>query len=151
MPEPPTPSKLAAPTRARAKTWGPRISDTAPRSTVSTKPDAPAGSHDVATAGDVIADRYLLTEILGEGGMGAVWLARDLRLDVDVALKFIRRDVASPQTSERLLQEARAAARLGHPSIVRVFDFGQSDSGDPFMAMEVLRGELLSEVYDRKG
>src|SRR5262245_18461528 len=122
MPEPPTPSNLAVPPRARAKTWGSRIGEAGPRSMVSTKGDgAPSSStsqEGAATAGDVVADRYALTSILGEGGMGAVWLARDLRLEVDIALKFIRRDVATPQTSERLLQEARAAARLGHPSIV---------------------------------
>jgi len=100
--------------------------------------------------GDVIVNRYLLTSLLGEGGMGAVWLARDLRLDIDVALKFIHREVATEQTAERLLQEARAVARLDHPSIVRIFDFGESESGEPFMTMEVLRGELLSEVLERK-
>src|SRR6185503_8902131 len=72
--------------------------------------------------GDVIGAKYRLTRVIGEGGMGAVWLARNLTLDVDVAVKLIRREMSTPDACERLLHEARATARLGHPSIVRVFD-----------------------------
>ena len=75
-------------------------------------------------AGDVIANKYRLTKVLGEGGMGAVWLARNLALEIDVAIKLIRHDYANAEGAVRLLQEARAAARIGHPCIVRVFDFG---------------------------
>src|SRR6185503_8110919 len=142
-----TPSTRLASPRGKMKTWGSKpLESVAPRSSVAAKGDGtPSARPDAGvTAGDVVTDRYLLTEILGEGGMGAVWLARDLRLEIDIALKFLRRDVATAATSERLLQEARAVARLDHPSIVRVFDFGTSEQGDPFMAMEVLRGELLS-------
>jgi serine/threonine-protein kinase len=102
-------------------------------------------------AGDVIAGRYRLVSVLGEGGMGVVWLARNLTLDVDVAVKLLHLGSASPKMSRRLLQEARAAARLGHPSIVRMFDFGETELGEPFLVMEVLHGELLSQVMDRKG
>jgi len=113
--------------------------------------DAAAAAEDQLSPGDVVANRYLLTSVLGEGGMGAVWLARDLKLDIDVALKFIHREVATETNTERLLQEARAVARLDHASIVRIFDFGEADTGESFMAMEVLRGELFSEVLERKG
>src|SRR5262245_47508930 len=75
--------------------------------------------------GDIIAQKYRLTRLIGEGGMGAVWLARNLKLDVDVAIKLIRHEVATPETAARLLQEARAAARIGHRSIVRIFVFGE--------------------------
>src|SRR5689334_14238610 len=61
--------------------------------------------------GDIIAQKYRLVRLLGEGGMGAVWLARNLKLEVEVAVKLIRRELATPETAERLLQEARAAAR----------------------------------------
>lgn len=101
-------------------------------------------------AGDVIVKKYRLTRLIAEGGMGAVWLARNLSLDVDVAVKLIRREIARPETAQRLLQEARAAARLRHPSIVRVFDFGESERGDPFIVMEVLSGESLRDLLDRK-
>ena len=101
--------------------------------------------------GDVVGGKYRLRSVLGEGGMGAVWLARNTVLDVDVAIKLIRHGVTSPEASERLLQEARAAARLEHPSIVRIFDFGATEEGDPFIAMEVLRGESLARLIDRRG
>src|SRR5262245_33474884 len=65
----------------------------------------------VYAPGDVIASKYQLSKPLGEGGMGAVWLARNIPLDMDVALKLIRREMASPETEQRLLVEARATAR----------------------------------------
>jgi serine/threonine protein kinase len=101
-------------------------------------------------AGDVIAGKYRLTRIIGRGGMGAVWQAHNIPLDIDVAIKVIRRDRTAPEAAERLLTEARAAARLMHPAIVRVFDFGESEQGDPFIVMEMLRGESLSGILRRK-
>jgi serine/threonine-protein kinase len=101
-------------------------------------------------AGDVIAGKYRLTRIIGRGGMGAVWQAHNLPLDIDVAIKLIRRDRTAAGAAERLLTEARAAARLMHPAIVRVFDFGESEQGDPFIVMELLHGESLSAILRRK-
>ncbi|APR85827.1 Serine/threonine-protein kinase pkn3 [Minicystis rosea] len=101
-------------------------------------------------AGDVIAGKYRLTRIIGRGGMGAVWQAHNIPLDIDVAIKLIRRDRTEAGAAERLLTEARAAARLMHPSIVRVFDFGESEQGDPFIVMELLHGESLSAILRRK-
>jgi serine/threonine-protein kinase len=101
--------------------------------------------------GDIIAGKYRLTRVLGQGGMGAVWLARNLKLDVDVAIKLIRHELGTAEAAERLLQEARAAARIGHRSIVRIFDFGETELDDPFIVMEVLTGEPLRAVLERKG
>ena len=101
-------------------------------------------------AGDVIAGKYKLTRIIGRGGMGAVWRAHNIPLDIDVAIKLIRRDRTTAGAAERLLTEARAAARLMHPSIVRVFDFGESEQGDPFIVMELLHGEAFSAILRRK-
>jgi serine/threonine-protein kinase len=98
----------------------------------------------------VIAGKYRLTRVIGRGGMGSVWLAHNIPLDIDVAIKLIRRDRTAPEAPGRLLQEARAAARLHHPSIVRVFDFGESEQGDPFIVMELLHGEPLSAILRRK-
>lgn len=100
--------------------------------------------------GDVIGQKYQLVRMLGEGGMGAIWLAHNLPLDADVAIKVMRADASSPDAAGRLLTEARAAARLRHPSIVRIFDLGRTDRGEPFIVMEVLEGESLGSVLDRK-
>ncbi len=102
-------------------------------------------------AGEVIADKYRLISMIGEGGMGSVWVARNLALDVQVALKLIRSDIEAEGAAERLLTEARAAARLKHPSIVRVFDFGRTRRRDPFIVMELLTGENLGDIVQRDG
>ncbi len=98
--------------------------------------------------GDVLAGKYRLIRMLGEGGMGAVWRARSLVLDVDVAIKVLRREIASRDLAARLRREARAAARIKHGSIVRVFDFGQSEQGEPFLVMELLEGRSLADELD---
>ncbi len=114
-------------------------------------PSAPEQSGGVYRAEDVIAQKYRLIRLLGEGGMGAVWLARNLKLEVEVAIKLIRHELATAETSRRLLQEARAAARIEHVSIVRIFDFGETELGDPFIVMEVLTGESLRDVLEQRG
>jgi serine/threonine-protein kinase len=101
--------------------------------------------------GDVVAERYQLIRPLGEGGMGIVWVAHSLALDVDVAFKVIAADLAGTDAAERMAQEARAAARLGHPAMVRVMDFGITEHGDPYLVMELLHGEMLSDILERDG
>ncbi|CAN92215.1 Protein kinase [Sorangium cellulosum So ce56] len=98
----------------------------------------------------MIGGKYRLRYVLGEGGMGMVWLAHNDVLNIDVAIKFIRREVNSTEATVRLHQEARAAARIDHPSIVRVIDFGESEHRDPYIVMEVLRGEQLVEAIERR-
>ena len=83
--------------------------------------------------------------------MGEVWLARATRLDVDVAVKLVQREKATRVAAARLLKEAELAGRLSHPSIVRVFDSGETDAGDPFLVMELLRGETLAHLVERSG
>jgi serine/threonine protein kinase len=100
-------------------------------------------------AGEVIGDRYRLVREVGRGGMGVVWVAHSLVLGVDVALKLIRATGASGTTS-RMAREAHAAARLGHPALVRVFDFGWTSRGDPFLVMELVQGETLSALLERE-
>lgn len=101
-------------------------------------------------AGEVIGDRYRLVREIGSGGMGVVWVAHSLVLGVDVALKLIRASVAGPALSSRMAREAHAAARLGHPALVRVFDFGWTSRGDPFLVMELVLGETLSALLERE-
>ena len=101
-------------------------------------------------AGDVIADRYRLVKKIGQGGMGVVWVAHSLVLGVDVALKLIRAGTSGPGVASRMAREAHAAARLGHPALVRVFDFGWTTRGDPFLVMELVQGEALSALLRRE-
>ena len=100
--------------------------------------------------GDVISERYELLRPLGQGGIGQVWLAKSQTLQNEVALKLFMRGGPS-DGAERLLGEARAAAALEHPAIVRVFDYGETDRGDPFLVMEHLKGESLDELLQRVG
>lgn len=103
--------------------------------------------------GSVVAQKYRLVRVLGEGGMGAVWVAQNLTLGVQVALKLIRSEIEGKVDglSERLLTEARAAASIGHPAIIQVFDFGITEHHEPFIAMELLQGESLAQVIKRRG
>jgi serine/threonine-protein kinase len=121
-------------------------------STAIVLPDG-AGGTARYTDGSVVAQKYRLVKVLGEGGMGAVWVAQNLTLGVQVALKLIRAEIEGKVDglSERLLTEARAAASIGHPAIIQVFDFGLTEHGEPFIAMELLRGESLSTVLKRRG
>lgn len=95
------------------------------------------------SAGECIAGRYRLEGPLGEGGMGSVWRARHLELDAPIAVKFQHAHRArSRGAAERFRKEARAAARLKSPNVVRVVDFG-IDGDVPYLAMELLEGESL--------
>jgi serine/threonine protein kinase len=94
--------------------------------------------------GGIIADRYRLVRELGRGGMGVVWVAHSLVLGVDVALKLIRVHAAGSAAAMRMAREAHAAARIGHPALVHVFDFGWTHRGDPYLVMELVQGETLS-------
>jgi serine/threonine protein kinase len=101
--------------------------------------------------GDVIIDKYRLLQLLGEGGMGSVWVAENMALKANVALKLIRADVAEASANDRFLSEARLAARLQHAAIVRVFDFGKTTNDEPFIVMELLEGETLGQRLTRLG
>jgi serine/threonine-protein kinase len=98
----------------------------------------------------LIVGKYRLEKMLGEGGMGTVWLARNVVLDVPVALKLLRPDMQGEEAASRLLLEARVEAKLRHPNIVRVFDFAKTEFGDCFVVMEALDG-LSMEEFMRVG
>ena len=100
--------------------------------------------------GDRIADRYQLIRVLDKGGMGVVWVAHHLGLDVQVALKLIHPSAGSRAAAARLVREAQAAARIDHPAVLRVLDVGSTSDGDPFLVMELLDGEPLSDVLERE-
>src|SRR4051812_42762774 len=83
--------------------------------------------------------------------MGVVWRARNVALDSLVALKVVRASADKATLQGRLIQEARAAAKLTHPAIVKVFDVGQTERGDPFIVMELLQGDSLGELLAAQG
>lgn len=101
-------------------------------------------------SGQHIGPKYRLVRRLDEGGMGTVWVAHNVDLDVHVAIKLIRGELGATAAADRLLNEARILARLEHPAIIRVFDCGRTDLGDPFIAMELLSGESLGDALDRE-
>jgi serine/threonine protein kinase len=98
---------------------------------------------------DLAGTPYRLREELGRGGMGVVWLADDLRLERQVALKVLAAGEAVPGAAERLLAEARIVARLEHPGIVPVHDAGTLPDGRVFYAMKLVRGPRLDEHLAR--
>jgi serine/threonine protein kinase len=113
-------------------------------------PDA-NGSMDVG-AGSVLG-KCRLVQRIGQGGMGVVWEARHLTLEIPVAVKILREQGLSPTESaryrERFQREARIAARLSHPGLVRVLDFGE-DGGRPFLVMELVQGWTLEQYLSRQ-
>ena len=95
---------------------------------------------------ELVAGRYEVGPSIGRGGMGEVRRAHDVRLGREVAIKFLRGDLAAdPGVRGRFDDEARAAARLGHPNAVTVFDFGEHH-GDPYIVMESLPGHTLADA-----
>jgi serine/threonine protein kinase/tetratricopeptide (TPR) repeat protein len=92
---------------------------------------------------------YEILSLLGEGGMGTVYKARDSRLDRFVAIKLLRADLADqPELRERLVREARSIASLNHPHICTLHDIGHQDNSD-FLVMEYLEGETLAQRLER--
>jgi eukaryotic-like serine/threonine-protein kinase len=110
----------------------------------------------LATGERRLTARYALEEVLARGGMGEVWRARDLRLGRPVAVKVLHGAQADPNFRTRFRAEAQHAARLSHPNIAAVFDYGEetAEPGDeptPFLVMELVEGESLADLLARRG
>jgi TolB-like protein len=100
---------------------------------------------------DLVLGNYRLVEKLGEGGMGQVWRARDLKLDRDVAVKFLASDaVADPERRAFFEREAKAVAALSHPNIVTIFAVDEAE-GTSFFTMEYVDGQPLSMLIEPGG
>ena len=99
----------------------------------------------------LVADRFAVRRQIGSGGMATVWLARDLRLERDVALKRLHSQLAAAAgAAERFMREALAAAALSHPHVVAVYDAGEDAQG-PYLVMEYVEGETLADRLRREG
>jgi eukaryotic-like serine/threonine-protein kinase len=99
--------------------------------------------------GSIVAEKFELIKLVGQGGMGSVWTAKHLSLGIEVALKFI--DIDTPELRSRFAHEAQAVARIQSPHVVQVHDFGNDEAGRPYIAMELLLGEELGVLLDREG
>jgi len=101
--------------------------------------------------GAIVDNKYRVDAVVGQGGMGAVFRAWDVRLERDVAIKVVRRDLLSdPDSRERFRRESQLVARLQHPSIVTVFDYGTLADGAAFLVMEFVLGEDLRHLLKRE-
>ena len=135
---PPRPPASPASTEAFAKNWS---------------LPAPAGVAGGASfaPGTVLGTRYEVLQLLGQGGMGAVYKARDLELDRVVALKVIRPELAiHPEILQRFKQELILARQITHRNVIRIFDLSEA-SGVKFITMEFIEGQDLKSLVTEKG
>ncbi|MFN2385835.1 MAG: protein kinase, partial [Thermoanaerobaculia bacterium] len=101
------------------------------------------------TTGTLLGGRYRIDAVLGYGGMGVVYRARDLRLDQDIALKRIRPDRMSPERRETLRREIILSRKVTHENVCRVFDLVEVQ-GEEFVSMEFIPGRTLKEIEDEE-
>src|SRR6188768_3429095 len=114
--------------------------------------DVQAETQSPTTPGAILANKYRVEKLLGQGGMGVVVEARHLTLDERVALKFLLPEFAKhPEASARFLREARAAVKIKSAHVARVSDVGTLETGAPYMVMEYLAGADLSDVIQHQG
>ena len=101
--------------------------------------------------GALVDNKYRVDAMVGQGGMGAVFRAWDVRLERSVAIKVVRGDLlADPDSRERFRRESQIVARLQHPSVVTVFDYGTLADGAAFLVMEFVPGEDLRQLLKRE-
>lgn len=102
--------------------------------------------------GTTIDEKYEILEFIGRGGMGLVYKARHRNLNTTIAVKALFPHLAFDQdVVKRFRQEAQIVSSLSHPNIMTVHDFGVSTEGQPYLVMEFIRGDSLSDLIDRTG
>ncbi len=111
----------------------------------------PEGGGALLKVGDLLAGKYRVERILGEGGMGVVVAAHHELLDQHVAVKLLYQDIADREAQSRLLLEARACAKLQSEHVARVVDVDTGADGLPFIVMELLEGADLCQIVDARG
>jgi eukaryotic-like serine/threonine-protein kinase len=151
-----TPLPLSDQTLGGTVSGGTPSSGTTPRGTanwsvVVTPPPGMPYAQGTELVGTKLAGRYEILELLGQGGMGAVYKARDLELERFVALKLIRPDLANnPEILRRFKQELILAREVSHRNVIRIFDLGQAE-GFKFITMEFVEGRDLRALLRQKG
>jgi serine/threonine protein kinase len=126
-------------------------------------PEAPVGEHQPRIAGAMSGapqvirrqrpkakDRYIIEHLIGQGGMGAVYKARDVELERTVALKLLHPGLRNGDSEQRLKRELVLASRVSHRHVVRVYDFGEI-RGTKFISMAFIDGENLESLLAREG
>lgn len=94
-----------------------------------------------------VVSHYRLVSVLGEGGMGVVYAAEDTHLRRRVAIKFPAAAISDkPHFRARILREARAVSALNHPNIATIYDYGETEEGQPFIVMELVSGRTLNDL-----
>jgi eukaryotic-like serine/threonine-protein kinase len=111
----------------------------------------PESGRSLLKVGDLLASKYRVERVLGEGGMGLVVEAYHELLDQRVAVKLLYEDVADREAQSRLLLEARSAAKLQSEHVARVIDVDVGQDGLPFIVMELLEGADLCQIADSRG
>lgn len=112
--------------------------------------DAPTRMTSPEESPQLLGGRYELLGMLGAGAMGTVYRARDRELDEVVALKVLKKELASADMIERFRREVKLARRVTHKNVARTYDIGE-DGGDRFLTMEFIEGEMLGALLARKG
>ena len=114
-------------------------------------PLRPVGGDD-PLIGQVLADRYQILDVIGEGGMGRVYLAEHVRMGRRSALKVINPSLSvSAEAISRFNREASNASRINHPNVAQIYDFGETPDGMLYLAMEFIEGETLTTIIEREG
>jgi tRNA A-37 threonylcarbamoyl transferase component Bud32/tetratricopeptide (TPR) repeat protein len=99
--------------------------------------------------GKVVAEKFRLDALIGEGAMGRVYRGEQLNLGKPVAIKVLHKHLGGdPRIAKRFHREAKAASRLSHPNSLSIIDFGEASDGTLFIAMELLEGEVLQAIID---
>src|SRR5689334_11100972 len=104
--------------------------------------------------GSVLAGQFKIVRLIGEGGMGSVYLAEQLGVGRQVVIKLMRTNLGAGRLAElegRFQREARLVAQLNHPNLVQLHTFGRSEHGPLFLAMEYVPGRTLRQLLEREG
>ena len=109
-----------------------------------------ARSQEDSLVGTIVGGRYPVLSLIGEGGMGTVYLAEHIRMKRKSAIKIMRATVRDePEALQRFTREAENASRISHPNVTAIFDFGETEDGLVYLAMEYVEGESLASMLYR--